>query len=202
MSAAGVADPIEHLADFILYVMPGFIALQLYRAKYPVKGLSEFLQVSWCLIYGIVLAGTVRWIDHRFLNGRLHSDEAGLPWLRFVIALAIAGLFLGALLISVRWARFTLAMKYVRFSALEPDPQSIWAKVNQPSSEYAVVYLDDGAIYLGWIKEYTFVPDAESNDFLLADAKRVDERLNTIYVVNGQGVYLNTRNVKRIEFVH
>ena len=201
MSAAGVADPIEHLADFILYVMPGFIGLQLYRAKYPVKGLSEFLQVSWCLIYGIALAGTVRWIDHRFLKGSLHSDEAGFPWLRFIVALAIAGLVLGTLLISVRWARFTLAKKYAVFSGLEPDPQSIWAKVNQQSTEYAVVYLDDGAIYLGWIKEYTYVPDAESNDFLLAGAKRVDEHLNTIYLVNGQGVYLNTKNVKRIEFV-
>jgi uncharacterized membrane protein SirB2 len=73
MSAAGVADPIEHLADFILYIMPGFIALQLYRAKYPVKQLSEFLQVSWCVMYGIVLAGTVRWVDRRFLSGLLHS---------------------------------------------------------------------------------------------------------------------------------
>jgi len=201
MSAAGMADPIEHLADFILYVMPGFIALQLYRAKYPVKGLSEFLQVSWCLIYGIVLAGTVRWVDHRFLKGSLHSDEGGLPWLRFIVALGVAGVFLGILLISVRWARFTLSKKYEKLRGLEPDPQSIGAKVNQQSSEYAAVYLDDGAIYLGWIKEYTYVPDAESNDFLLAGAKRVDERLNTVYLVNGQGVYLNTRNVKRIEFV-
>jgi hypothetical protein len=201
MSAAAVADPIERLADFILYIMPGFIALQLYRAQYPVKRLSEFLQVSWCVIYGIVLAGTVRWVDHRFLNGVLHTDAAGLPWLRFVVALAVAGLLFGTLLIAVRWARFTLSRKYVRLSGLRPDPQSIWAKVNQSSTEYAVVYLDDGAIYLGWIREYTFDPDAESNDFLLAGAKRVDDQLNTIYLVNGQGVYLNTRNVKRIEFV-
>ncbi len=190
MSAVGVADPVEHLADFLLYVMPGFIALQLYRATYPVKKLSEFLQVSWCVIYGIVLASTVRWFDHRFLNGLLHSDEAGLPWLRFVVALAVAGLLFGTLLIVVRSVRFTLSRKYARLSGLRPDPQSIWAKVNQSSTEYAVVYLDDGAIYLG-----------ESNDFLLAGAKRVDDRLNTIYLVNGQGVYLNTRNVKRIEFV-
>jgi hypothetical protein len=201
MSAAGVADPIEHLADFILYVMPGFIALQLYRAKYPVRGLSEFLQVSWSLIYGIALAGTVRWVDHRFLRDSLHSAAEGLPWLRFITALAVSGLVLGVVLITVRWSRFVLARKYASLSGLEPDPQSIWAKVNQPSSEYAVVYLDDGAIYLGWIKEYSFVPDAESNDFLLAGAKRVDEHLKTIYLVNGQGVYLNTRNVKRIEFV-
>jgi Family of unknown function (DUF6338) len=81
-------------------------------------------------------------------------------------------------------------------------PSEHLGEVNQQSTEYAVIYLDDGAIYLGWIKEYTFVPDAESNDFLLAGARRVDEHLNTIYLVNGQGVYLNTRNVKRIEFVH
>jgi hypothetical protein len=201
MAVAGVADPVEHLADFILYIMPGFIALQLYRAKYPVKKLSEFLQVSWCVIYGIVLSGTVRWVDHRFLSGRLHTDDAGLPWLRFIVALAIAGLLFGTLLIAVRWTRFTLSTKCARLSRLRPDPQSIWAQVNQSSTEYAVVYLDDGAIYLGWIREYTFDPDAESNDFLLAGAKRVDDQLKTIYLVNGQGVYLNTRNVKRIEFV-
>ncbi|HEX8816593.1 MAG TPA: DUF6338 family protein [Terriglobales bacterium] len=201
MSASELADPVEHIADFVLYVMPGFIALQLYRAKYPVKGLSEFLQVSWCLIYGIALAGVVRWTDGRFFHGSLHSAESGFPWLRFIVALAISGLLLGSLLIGIRWARFELARTYARLRALEPDPQSIWAKVNRPSNEYAVVYLDDGSIYLGWIKEYTFDPDAESNDFLLADAKRVNEQLNTIYLINGQGVYLNTRNVKRIEFV-
>jgi hypothetical protein len=201
MSAAGLADPVEHLADFVLYIMPGFIALQLYRAKYPVKKLSEFLQVSWCVIYGIVLASTVRWVDRRFLSGLLHSDDAGLPWLRFVIALAVAGLLLGTLLIAVRWTRFTLSSNYTPLNWLEPDPQSIWRRVNQSSTEYAVVYLDDGAIYLGWIREYTFDPDAESNDFLLAGARRVDDQLKTIYLVNGQGVYLNTRNVKRIEFV-
>ncbi|SRR6266700_1188899 len=201
MSAIGVADPIEHLADFILYVMPGFIALQLYRAKYPVKGLSEFLQVSWSLIYGIALAAVVRWLDRSLLKDYLHSNEQGFPWVRFIAALAFAGILLGTLLIVLRWTRFTLAKKFVSMTGLEPDPQSIWVRVNQPSNEYAVVYLDDGAIYLGWIKEYSFDPEAESNDFLLAEAKRVDERLNTRYVINGQGVYLNTRNVKRIEFV-
>jgi len=74
-------------------------------------------------------------------------------------------------------------------------------KVNRPSNDYAVVYVDDGSIYLGWIKDYTFDPDAEDNDFLLADAKRVDEQLKELYSITGRGVYLSTRNVKRIEFV-
>lgn len=201
MSATGLADPVEHLADFVLYVMPGFIALHLYRAKYPVKKLSEFLQVSWSLIYGIALSGIVRWVDRRYLDGSLHSEAPGLPWVRFIVVLAMSGLLLGGVLILVRWTRFQLAKRSEVFATLEPDPQSIWVKVNQPSSDYAVVYLDDGAIYLGWIKEYSFDPDAESNDFLLAGAKRVDDSLNTKYLINGQGVYLNTRNVKRIEFV-
>jgi len=32
-----------------------FLALYLYRTVYPVKGLSEFLQVGWSLIYGVFL---------------------------------------------------------------------------------------------------------------------------------------------------
>jgi len=54
---------------------------------------------------------------------------------------------------------------------------------------------------LGWIKDFTFDPDAEDNDFLLADAKRVDDQLTAQYIVTGRGVYLNTRDVKRIEFI-
>jgi hypothetical protein len=77
-----------------------------------------------------------------------------------------------------RVARFKIAAHWSRFEGIAPDPQSIWVKVNRPSNDYAVVYVDDGSVYLGWIKDYTFDPDAEDNDFLLADAKRLDEQLS------------------------
>jgi hypothetical protein len=32
MAVPSVAEPAEHLVDFLVYVMPGFIALQLFRA--------------------------------------------------------------------------------------------------------------------------------------------------------------------------
>ncbi len=67
--------------------------------------------------------------------------------------------------------------------------------------DWAVVFLSDGAIYCGWIKEYSFEPDAENHDFLLTKAKRVNNHLKLNYTVDGLGVYLNTRDVKRIEFV-
>jgi hypothetical protein len=83
-----------------------------------------------------------------------------------------------------------------------PDVQSIWAKVNGTrSSDWAVVFTDDGATYMGWIKEFTYYPDADDNDFLLSQAKRLKEDGSLLYEIDGQGVYLNTRNVKRIEFV-
>ena len=194
-------EPADHIVEFILYVMPGFLAFQLFRAKYPAKQLSDFLQVAWSLIYGVVLAALVHGVDDRFLRGWLQSGAPGFPALRFVLALVMAGVVGGLVLIFLNLGRFKIARRFPRFSSVAPGPQSIWVEVNRPSNEFAVVYLDDGAIYSGWIRDYTFDPDSENNDFLLGDAHRVDDELNTLYLVNGRGVYLNTRNVKRIEFV-
>jgi hypothetical protein len=202
MAPPSVAEPAERLVDFLVYVMPGFIAQQLFRAKYPAKKLSEFVQVAWSLIYGVILATLVRSVDGRFLHGWLQSNNStGFPGSRFVVALVLTGLLGGVVLIGLNYARFFVAAHWPRWEGFAPDPQSIWAKVNRPSNDYAVVYVDDGSIYFGWIKDFTFDPDAQDNDFLLADAKRVDEQLTEKYSVTGQGVYINTRNVKRIEFL-
>ena len=196
-----LSEPIEHVAQFLIYVMPGFVALHLYRAKYPVKGLSEFLQVAWSLIYGVVLASLVRSLDDNCLAGKLHSEDGGIPALPFILALMVAGVAWGLALIGFRWLRFTLAKRIPTLHAIAPDEQSVWAKVNEPSDDWAVVYLDDNSIYGGYVKGYAFDPDAEDNDFLLSDAKRVNQDLSEIYSITGAGVYLNTKNVKRIEFV-
>jgi hypothetical protein len=67
--------------------------------------------------------------------------------------------------------------------------------------DWSVVYLDDGSIYLGVVHQYRSNPNDQDQDFLLAKAQRVDDKLQTLYLVTGQGVYLNTRNVKRIEYL-
>src|SRR5450755_3503873 len=72
MAVPNVAEPAEHLVDFLVYVMPGFIALQIFRAKYPAKKLSEFLQVAWSLIYGGILASL--WCRRSF-PARLASEQ-------------------------------------------------------------------------------------------------------------------------------
>lgn len=182
--------------------MPGFLALHIYRSVYPVKGLSEFLQVAWSLIYGVLLASLVRGIDATYLGQRLHSADDGFPRLPFILALLTAGVIWGFSLVGFNRVRSYLSESLPSLEFIEPDVQSIWAKVNRAQvTDWAVIFTDDGAIYMGWIEEFTYDPDAEDNDFLLSEAERLNDDFTSRYKVDGQGVYLNTRNVKRIEFV-
>ncbi len=194
--------PAKNLIEFILYLTPGFIALELYRAAYPAKERNQFAQIAWSVILGVIIFTFVNWVDEHFLNHALYSNSAGFPAYRFIIALYITGLSVGGVRIVFHWMRFRISMRLPRLRFIAPDPQSIWAKINERTNEdWAVVFLDDSSIYLGWISNYTYNPNAISQDFLLSRAKRVDDNLKTMYIVDGQGVYLNTQNVKRIEFV-
>ena len=86
-----LSEPVEHVAEFIVYAMPGFLALHIYRGVYPVRGLSEFLQAAWSLIYGVVLSSFVRGLDARYLGNQLHSADNGFPRLPFILGLVTAG---------------------------------------------------------------------------------------------------------------
>jgi hypothetical protein len=195
-----LAEPVEHIAEFIVYAMPGFVALQLYRNLYPIKGLTEFLRVAWSLIYGVCLASLVRGLDARYLDHSLHSADEGFPRFSFILALVAAGVVWGFVLAGFTRLRLFLSDTYPSLDFISPDVQSIWASINQTQAGWAVVFTDDGAIYLGWIGEFTYLPDAADNDFLLSDATRLNDDFTVSYEVDGQGVYLNTKNVKRIEF--
>jgi hypothetical protein len=150
----------------------------------------------------VVLASIVRGIDARYLGSELHSADDGFPRLAFIIGLLAAGVIWGLVLASFNWIRLVVSNKVQLLQFIAPDVQSIWAKVNgTETADWAVVFTDDGFIYMGWIKEFTYYPDADDNDFLLSRAKRLNEDGSLLYEVDGQGVYLNTRNVKRVEFV-
>jgi len=106
----------------------------------------------------------------------------------------------GFILAAFTRLRLFLSDTYPALDFISPDVQSIWASINQTQAGWAVVFTDDGAIYMGWIGEFTYLPDAADNDFLLSDATRLNDDFTVSYEVKGQGVYLNTKNVKRIEF--
>ena len=194
--------PVKTLIEFILYIVPGFIAREVYDSIFPGKEKGQFSQVGWSVFYGIIIFYSIKYFDINYFNCLLFSNNTDNPNPKFVLALFIGGICLGLLIAGVNKLREILAYK-CGFSFLAPDPLSIWAKLLQPinKSYWVVVYLDDGATYLGWISDFTFNPNTESQDFLLKDAKRVDDDLKEKYLVDGLGVYLNTKNVKRIEFL-
>lgn len=194
--------PVTDLIEFVLYVTPGFLAVELFRAKYPVRRVGQFAQVCYSIIYGVIVFTVIKLLDDKLFKNTLHSNGEGFPDVIFITALLIGGIFMGVIRIFLQFSRFKISRLHTRLRGLAPDPQSIWAKVNlEVVDNWAVVFLDDGASYIGYIKSYKFHPDDEDNDFLLAKAKRVDENLNVKYEIDGEGVYLNTRNIKRIEFI-
>ncbi len=194
--------PTQSLVDFILYVLPGFLAIEIFRSAYPGKSKDNFSLITWSIIFGVIIVSFTKWIDGKFLNNYLKSNVEGFPSFKYVLTILFGGLIAGFLRIFIHFIRFKLSLKYNFLKKIAPNHLSIWAKINQPdNNNWAVVFLDDGSIYLGYISDYKFDPDSEDQDFLLKDAKRVDEDLKKIYDVNGLGVYLNTRNVKKIEFL-
>jgi hypothetical protein len=95
-----------------------------------------------------------------------------------------------------------LSRHFPELKWLAPDVNSIWARVNQTGTDqWAVVFLEEDVQYLGYIRYFRNDPDANDQDFLLAESFRVDKNRRVMYKVNGVGVYLNTRDVRRIEFL-
>jgi hypothetical protein len=193
---------IQNIVDFITYVAPGFIASEIYYSHYPVKQRTALTQLAQSVVGGVVIVSLIRWLDTDLLAGAIHSSLPGIPDIRFAFALIAFGLLSGYVAVAQLSLRSTLARRFERLSWLSYSPDSIWQFVNRPDvKDWSVVYLKDGSIYLGWISRYRFDPDAPDQDFLLAKARRVNDRLRLIYEVDGIGVYLNTRDVNRVEFV-
>jgi len=193
--------PINTLIEFIVYVIPGFLSIEIFRAAHPAKQKSEFAQIGWSILFGIFIVIIIKWSDRNILNNQLFSDQSGIPGIRYSFALLFGGFFLGLVRICFHNLRYYLSRRFKYLEKIAPDPQSIWAKINYKTNKnWAVVYLNDGSIYLGYISKYTFDPDKDNQDFLLSRAKRFDEHLQEKYIITGIGVYLNTRDVKRIEF--
>ena len=194
--------PVENIAKFILYITPGFIAVEIYHIHFPAKERNTFTQVTRSIIFAVVIIVLLRIIDDNYLNNWLHTNKALTLDTRFTIVLILSGIVFGYLAVYQLKIRSHLSKRYEKLSWLASEPDSIWQQINAPNNEdWAVVYLDDGSIYLGWISNYQADPNKKDQDFLLSCAKRVNDELSENYQIDGQGVYLNTRDVIRIEFI-
>jgi hypothetical protein len=190
------------IVQFILYVIPGFISIEYFRARFPAKARTDFVTISWSIVFGVGITSFLIWFDTNTLHGMLGYKPQGFPGLLFLIALFASGLLIGIFRTGLRQARFILSRRFNFLKLLMPDVNSIWARVNQTGTDqWALVFLENDIQYLGYIKYFRNDPDTNDQDFLLAESYRVDKNRKPLYHINGVGVYLNTRDVRRIEFL-
>lgn len=195
-------NPINSIPEFISYLLPGFIALQIFRWVYPVKKRDQFETITLCLLLAVLLFNSVKLIDQRYLKNILESNSSGFPNFLFTLSLMLSGVLGGLILVAITEFSNWLGRKVNFLNFLISNPDTVWQKINNKKNQYwALVFLENDIIYLGWIKYYTFFPDSNEHEFLLTKAKRVDEKLNVIYEINGLGVYLSLSEVKRIELL-
>ncbi len=83
--------PANTIIEFILYITPVFIALEIYREHFPVRHISEFTQIAWSVIWGVVIYTVVVWIDTEFLSNYLNSRASTFPNFKLLSALFVAG---------------------------------------------------------------------------------------------------------------
>jgi hypothetical protein len=51
---------VENIIGLILYIAPGFLAMEVYHAFYPVRERNNFILSTWSIIYGVTVSAIVR----------------------------------------------------------------------------------------------------------------------------------------------
>jgi hypothetical protein len=109
-----------------------------------------------------------------------------MPGLRYTLGIFLSGCVIGGLFIAQLELRSFLSKKSNKFRWLSVGTNTVWQKINNTSNEdWAIVYLNDGSIYMGWITTFNNNPNNIDQDFLLKNAKRVNENLSIVYEIKG-----------------
>lgn len=185
----------------LLYLLPGFLATQLYRAKYPAKRVSQFEVVVWSVLHSflvhMLLTGVALLFGLVDLNLFAQNDGSTIEPGTIAILLG-GGSSWGLVLIGFHWLRIKLPF------LPSPDPQAIWPIAVSGIDRqqlWAVARTKQGHLYLGWIERYSFDPEAEDHEMLLCPAFLVNDELEVQRDLSVGGVYLNTRELEALERV-
>lgn len=197
--------PFGNVFAIMLYLVPGFIARQVYRWRYTAARASDLESLIWSLVHtfiiyvGLTVVSVVTHLPTLNLIGRLREAQGAIPIdTSIVVVLLVSGIVWGLLMSLLHWARSRIPFLPT------PDPQGIWPYITQLAPEHelwALVRTKDGPLYLGWIDSYAFNPDEPDQDFYLKPALRVDEAMQVQQDLSAGGVYLNTRDVRSVELI-
>ena len=194
--------PFGDVVVLLLYLLPGFLAMQLYRARYPGKRLSQFESIVWSILHSLFIHFTIRGVAYLLgckdlvsLDPKAHSEISTMT----IGVLILGGFVWGGVLVAQY--RLRALVPFLQ----SPAPRAIWPVVaSAPEEElWTIARTKQGVLYLGWIKKYSFDPAVEDEDheFLLRPAYLVDDDLNVKRDLSVGGVYLNTRDIESIEMI-
>ena len=189
------------MMQLLMILLPGFIAVEIYRKFFPAIKFRWLIYTGWVVINGVLIWSLLVSIEERIYNtswGLLDGTGSFLG----ILFLFILGVIAGLIRVVFRMTGFKLAKNLNVLRWLKPEKGSIWMNVNEKNggNEWVIVYLSDGSIYLGWVSQFANHPEQPNQEFVLQNARRLDEAHKQLYEIVGAGVYLNTRDVIRIEY--
>ena len=194
--------PFNEAISLLLYLAPGFLAMQLYRVHYPAKRMSQFESVAWSIIHSfivlLVLAGTSWIFDYKDLYlFNLARDDAPIQP-ETILILLVGGLVWYFFLIG-----FYRLRRLIPFIPA-PDSQVIWPVVTNYAADnelWTLVRTKQGIHYFGWLDNYSFDPAAEHHEIVLRPAYLLNADLAVRRDLKQGGVYLNTRDIESLEMI-
>ncbi|MCP4669142.1 MAG: hypothetical protein GY849_22625 [Deltaproteobacteria bacterium] len=194
------------LLSAVLYLLPGFLFVEIFRKHYPAKKDKDFARILHSILWSLLFIGAAFFLDSitdtRIIGGNWAKEiqfgdksiDTGLAVFLYSLSISLAYARVG-----IRRLRF-LALKHPKASFLAPSPPALWPRLHY-KNQWALVITKDENRYLGYISAYTYDPNAPDEiDMLLSDADCVNEDLTKRHSVSGQGVYLKLSEISRIEF--
>lgn len=185
----------------LLYLLPGFVAMQMYEARYPTIRQSQFELIVWSLLHSFIIRlgieGTALGLGYPDLD--LLAPATGSAIRPAMIAIPLVG--------GLAWGGILIASFRIRFHASflqNPNLQAVWPTIADSAPKenlWAFVRTKQGFRYLGWVTQYSFDPGGEDHDFHLRPAYLVDDDLLIQRKLEQGGVYLNTRDVESLEMI-
>ena len=181
---------IENIYQLLIYIVPGFLANEVYRSRYPAKKISDVDKIIYSLIYTIFILTVLQLFGYQIPNeqGNILSIiiNSMIP--------ILSGIVLGVLLIFGWKIR-------LKITFLGPSQVSVWGEILEKYKTcWAVVTLSDGNTrYMGWVSLYSFDPNELIQELFLKDVMLVDEHHQLIQNMTGEGMYFKSDNIMSLE---
>lgn len=198
-----VGDVVENVIKLIYYVVPGFIALRVFRFFIPCRDTSDFRILVSSLIWSLLILTSLVGLQNilpKILDCKIQWNFASGERIYFLVSIPF-GLFTAWIFAGIfksKWFSLFLEKIGVNYTVAP----SVWGKVMEMSkgNEYWVkVTLRNGKMYLGYPRYCTSDPNDTEKELFLEHAYLIKD--NDYVKIEGKGVLLTKSELTSVEFI-